>query len=378
MERNPLDIQELLDRCIDCLAESTPSLLACALVARSWVYTAQSRIFRAPHVTLEDHPSREEDARLLDFQNTLLAFPHLVRHVHELCLSHSLHGTTVEKLCNIPFSHLESLLLELTGHTDISRLKSLIKPLYSLRTLRSLSLDLTVGYPCAVPLLEGFPPTIDHLEVFCYRWNRNVGNPMPTTACEQVSFIPLKSLVLAVGRDDGPQSLDSSALYPFDLSRLKSLQVETGEYIPWKTIPKQRIEMLEFKRLSRKSSIDLSAFPNLKLIRFNLPNTLPPGPRLALEKIQPSNRIQIVQFSLGDCAFDEFKVECEELDRVLALCPVSPLPVVEFEAYEAMPGVEEILRNFFPRIVEQNQFRIAYRSSVMAISWWKDKVAVEY
>ncbi|KAK6966517.1 hypothetical protein R3P38DRAFT_2672861 [Favolaschia claudopus] len=203
MERNPLYIQELLDRCIDFLAESTPSLLACALVARSWVYTAQSRIFRAPHVTLlEDHPSREEDARLLDFQNTLIAFPHLVRHVHELCLSHSLHNTTVEKLCNIPFSHLETLLLELTGHTDISWLKSSINPLYSLRTLRSLSLDLTVGYPCAVPLLEGFLPTIDHLEVFCYRWNRNVG-PIPTTACERVSFIPLESLVLAIGRPLG-------------------------------------------------------------------------------------------------------------------------------------------------------------------------------
>ncbi|KAJ6624237.1 hypothetical protein B0H10DRAFT_1943422 [Mycena sp. CBHHK59/15] len=43
---SPLDIQEVVDHCIDFLHDSVPDLRACALVHRSWVDAAQFHLFR--------------------------------------------------------------------------------------------------------------------------------------------------------------------------------------------------------------------------------------------------------------------------------------------------------------------------------------------
>ncbi|KAK7012774.1 hypothetical protein R3P38DRAFT_3014053 [Favolaschia claudopus] len=72
--RSPLDVPELLQSTISFLTGSTPDLLACALVARRWVYAAQSILFRAPHRTnaglMRDYPegvlSTFYDALILD------------------------------------------------------------------------------------------------------------------------------------------------------------------------------------------------------------------------------------------------------------------------------------------------------------------------
>ncbi|KAJ7677157.1 hypothetical protein B0H17DRAFT_1207211 [Mycena rosella] len=90
---NPLYIQELLDRCINFLGASDPSLRACSLVGRSWPL-GSSTDFRA--------------SRLLD---TFDASPHLVRCISTLRIEKIFPSSESHfvRFCNLPFTSLSSL-----------------------------------------------------------------------------------------------------------------------------------------------------------------------------------------------------------------------------------------------------------------------------
>ncbi|KAJ7511209.1 hypothetical protein B0H11DRAFT_2269000 [Mycena galericulata] len=113
---------ELVEHCIGLLAENVHGrarrlvLMSCALVARSWVNVAQSALLRAPHVTnyflLDDDRSQHPLVRL---HETLHTFPHLTHHVRDLSLDLIVDSlitqTTLDNICTLPFTHLESVSL---------------------------------------------------------------------------------------------------------------------------------------------------------------------------------------------------------------------------------------------------------------------------
>lgn len=94
--------QELLHSIISFLSDSPADWPACALVSRSWVYPAQSHIFR--RLSLK---SVEDKHRLAQFLVTMEISPHLLRHVHQLHLGYHVSTETFLRVCNFSFTHLD-------------------------------------------------------------------------------------------------------------------------------------------------------------------------------------------------------------------------------------------------------------------------------
>ncbi|KAK6969134.1 hypothetical protein R3P38DRAFT_3505249 [Favolaschia claudopus] len=108
--QTPLNVPEVLDHCISFVPIPSPDLLACSLVARSWVYAAQSRLFRAPHITNIRFYDQEEI--VWRFHSSLVSSPHLFCLVRELALGSSLFDhATIAAFCEVSFTHLECLTL---------------------------------------------------------------------------------------------------------------------------------------------------------------------------------------------------------------------------------------------------------------------------
>ncbi|KAJ7746426.1 hypothetical protein B0H14DRAFT_3605951 [Mycena olivaceomarginata] len=100
---SPLGISELLNQCIGLLHESPSDLAACALVSRSWVPAAQSRIFKSLSITA---PSTAQNTRLWSrCQATLRGSPHLIRYIHSLSVSSTsmLYDTFAATAWNSPY-----------------------------------------------------------------------------------------------------------------------------------------------------------------------------------------------------------------------------------------------------------------------------------
>ncbi|KAJ6535888.1 hypothetical protein B0H10DRAFT_2246481 [Mycena sp. CBHHK59/15] len=150
---NPLHIPELVEHCIGLLAENLYgwprrlALMSCALVARSWVNAAQSALLRAPHIT--NHLLLDEDRSerlLVLFHETLHNFPHLTHHIRDLSLDVIVDclitQTTLDNVCALPFTHLESVSLFLRKDLDY---ESALQQLFSHPTLLRIKLDTPVS-----------------------------------------------------------------------------------------------------------------------------------------------------------------------------------------------------------------------------------------
>jgi hypothetical protein len=74
--------------------------------------------------------------RLLRFHTTLTTFPHLIRHVCRLSISPILGSTitqkTLEKICNIPFTHLESVFMFIRKRLDYQQFFSVLTVVHKL------------------------------------------------------------------------------------------------------------------------------------------------------------------------------------------------------------------------------------------------------
>ncbi|KAJ7263880.1 hypothetical protein C8J57DRAFT_420051 [Mycena rebaudengoi] len=138
-----LAIQELVDMIIDHVAQlaecSTGDLFCCALVAKPWVYRAQTHIFAHLDLSLTCYCSPASNAKcnsslsspdserstssacaavlshkLHRLQNTLHTSPHLVRFVRRLSVP--LNSVLLPSVALIPFTHLEDFTLECTSY----------------------------------------------------------------------------------------------------------------------------------------------------------------------------------------------------------------------------------------------------------------------
>ncbi|KAK7018220.1 hypothetical protein R3P38DRAFT_1295793 [Favolaschia claudopus] len=154
---SPLAVPELLDACITHLSDSPHDLIACSLVARSWVNAAQRNLFHTPHET--NRAFTHDNLVVIKLQNALLTSPHLIRYVREICIvvSGVADRPVLAGFCSLPFTNLRKLSLDLTNPCWPP-----LRPLLELSTLRVLCLLTTRGISFYLDLLKSCP-TVRHL-----------------------------------------------------------------------------------------------------------------------------------------------------------------------------------------------------------------------
>ncbi|KAJ7264636.1 hypothetical protein C8J57DRAFT_1331588 [Mycena rebaudengoi] len=146
MQRNPLDVPELVNTCIAHLRESRTDVLSCALVCRGWVYSAQACIFEVALLwrswwgSIEDYRCRR--CQLLA---VLASSPHLIRHIRHLDLNLKAlsHGELMGQIARVPFSHLAGVKVRSWS----MRATPALTPLLALTTLRHVDLACEVSDP---------------------------------------------------------------------------------------------------------------------------------------------------------------------------------------------------------------------------------------
>ncbi|KAK7022675.1 hypothetical protein R3P38DRAFT_2961736 [Favolaschia claudopus] len=358
---SPLDVQELVDLCIDHLFDDPETLASCSLVARSWVDAAQAKLFCAPHLTNCEVVSSNRIA--LKLHKVLSTSPHLLRHVRSMFLSQtSLHHTTDAKLAQLGSSRLDTLSLQIANTTNN---EIHIGSLMRYPNLRRLRCFFPFGFSGCARYMENFSSTVEHLDLECFHWELIHFN-VPIDS-QTVPRIQLKSLYLnLLDKPKQPQRLWPTALYPFGLGRLKYLGVWRARLIQWDTIPHETNQSIEELQIGIEDTelVDLSPLIHLRtlhLILLSPNNVIPPGCRYTIASLTAHHRVDVITLWVGDLDFEEDD-ESRQLDLVLSTLPLEPRPTVEFESSIKKEGREESLKRLFPKLVAQNQFRIVYCS----------------
>ncbi|KAK6980910.1 hypothetical protein R3P38DRAFT_3116707 [Favolaschia claudopus] len=372
--RTPLDIPELLGNCLISLADHPGTLLACSLVARSWVDTTQSLLFRAPHRTA--HTFSYSDDAVLCFCDALNCSYRLIRHVRELSIIESeIQVSTLQMLCSIPFTRLEILSV---AANDPPQLAGICRPLLALPSLQTL--NLTTGSRFA-PCLHFLTlcPSIQHLRLLY-----DGPDDEPPTLPLQAHPIRLKSLSLNFLHHTDyvrPQSLHPTAFPLVDLSNLKALEIVEEKYIDWQTLSLATRQSIKFYdvHLWDSPGINLSLFPNLSVLRIvgtgetwsPIISTL----RTLSDTEPPRQSIQTLVLNVQSMDMQFERDNCAPLDRLLCSATLSRAGIqFEMDSEWNNNALEESLRKAFLAVVAQKRFQIVSRSWAMRQSWRKDVI----
>ncbi|KAJ7463320.1 hypothetical protein FB451DRAFT_464683 [Mycena latifolia] len=346
---NTLQIQELLDQCIEFLRDSPSDLIACALVSRSWTFAAQLHLFR--EVQIKSISSPNLWPRL---QETLRSSPHLIRHIRRLRFnSEAVSLTRVFEICEFPFTHLQHVSIR---HTNTPLPAGLPIPhLLSLPTLTHAKIVAQFSDPSSfLQLWERCSPKLRHIDLYCFQRSDLDALPIqthrfPPVALESLKIRSIKYIGNWLAND----------LCPLDLSKLKVLSIIHGleEVLQWpRFAPALRtLQALDFIPRVSTQRLDLSVFPNLLLIRLGgATGTEFKSSLDVLSMIAAPSRVQkiIIWNSYLDGAC------CEQLDAKFASLPVDPLPILELEISTIRGGpTVDTLVNFFPHIMSLNLLR---------------------
>ncbi|KAK7028725.1 hypothetical protein R3P38DRAFT_2937928, partial [Favolaschia claudopus] len=350
---DPLEIPELLDHCIGFLAAISPrDLVSASLVAHSWLDIAQPYLYRAPHVLCN---ICYNDDVLTKFCTTLTISPHLVHYVRSLTLLEgNVSSAAMGRISNLGFRRLESLSLSIQN----SRFFQKVTPLLMLTSLRRIKLDLHPRFPFVLHVLASLPPTIEHLDLQCARWDRRA---TLVAAPSSNPSLQLKSLSLTIASSDKQQGFEPCVMHPLDISHLKGLALSNAPWISWDTIPQQTkdvLRLLDFSGNLPPDGIDLSSFPNLVVLRTTLQRVVPNRLRRILNTICSSNRIHTIVSKLADPP----RINSEDytpLDSILSSAPLYDSGcVIEFEALPGFEGSESKLRRCFPSLVSRSMVRL--------------------
>ncbi|KAJ6534185.1 hypothetical protein B0H19DRAFT_1080674 [Mycena capillaripes] len=321
--RSLFDIQELVEHCVSFLSDSASDLkasVACALVALSWVNSAQSNVHRTLHMS---NPYLTSSDRLLQFQGTLEASSHLIRHVRHLTVRthhNQIAGTTLEKICHFPYTHVGNASLSLT----------LFFPPYVLEQFLSLPTPRRVKLCRPLPLFYS-----DLGAMLPNDPRRRTSNSLLPPIPNRVTPIQLQSLRLvfwgshSYEREQkhipGPSIPWISPISRRFPSTIQVLDVEA-------TVCASSDAMVWFADNPEQESgfaVDLASFLNLSLLRVALDDSLPPTVLAKLSTIAPWHRMRTIIVSLGDYNLDP--TDCAQLDSTLSTLSVEYLPTVEFE-----------------------------------------------
>ncbi|KAK6981131.1 hypothetical protein R3P38DRAFT_3376316 [Favolaschia claudopus] len=378
MSPTPFDTQELVDQILEFLAHSPPDLVSCALVARSWVYASQCRLFR--HIAIHEYGSHLMHSfgdQGLDpvYQPPLFEvghhlvfhdFPHLLNHVRALTIYR-----IFKPVCVLPFSNLESLLISVEM-VDLTPLKALIR----LPTIRR------VKFSAAITQLSEFSglcadcsPSLRHLHIYSSFHSIGDSNSKAhhqTTDVER--SVPLHSLRIMISDPRGCFEKDgghASLLCRFDLSNLRAFSFDANfGSIPWtKKLPPPFIEYLDILCHFDAKPTDISLFPSLRVLRLSWTSSgkLPPMLIGTLHTIPPYHSLRKIVICLRGSY--PSGGECAELEDCLTNLNLYSLPAIEIEA-----GQVEWTESFFTQLVEQNSRVRFVGGNPPENAWWESLV----
>ncbi|KAK6995919.1 hypothetical protein R3P38DRAFT_3073330 [Favolaschia claudopus] len=362
---NPLEIQELLDECI-CLLHGSPSaLLACALVARSWVNKAQANLFRNPLASTPEFAF--SDVRVHQFLHSLHSNPTLAGRVYELDLvvnNRNVHPSTLDNIRTLEFTNLERLNIDLEENI----LPDLFEPLLSSPSLQYLHVRTSQTFTALAPIWASCSPTIRHFDLIC----REESAQVPPTAHR----IYLKSLGLALSEWDAacPVQPHSRLLYPFDLSQLKAIATHEAVSVPWDSICVENIEVLDVNGVPDPehffgTEMDLTILPNLRILPIQLVGLIRVG---MLDCLAPiilgAPHLHTLVIALVSEYDNDSKAQLAVLESAL-------LPV----AYWDDDFTEDELRGVFPQLLARDMLRFVGASSArtepyLEDVWWHETI----
>ncbi|KAK7043312.1 hypothetical protein R3P38DRAFT_3259313 [Favolaschia claudopus] len=373
--RNPLEIQELLDECICLLHRSPSALLACALVARSWVNAAQANLFRNPLASTPEFAF--SNVRVLQFLQTLHSNPILARRVHELDLivtHRNVHPNTLDNIRTLEFTKLRRLYIDLEEHI----VTEAIKPLLSSPSLQYLHVRTLDTFTALAAVWECCSPTIRHLDVVC---REDTAEVRPTA-----HSIHLKSLALAlpVWDDMCPVQPRSRLLHPFDLSQLKAIGIHEAVSVPWDSICAENIEILDVNGVpdpehSFGTEMDLTVLPNLRILRIQLVGLIRVG---MLDCLAPiilgAPHLHTLVLALVSEYDNESKAQLAVLESALLPLVSLACPVVEV-AYWDDDFTEDDLKGVFPQLLSRDMLRFTgakpgRTEPYLEDGWWHEMI----
>ncbi|KAJ7617115.1 hypothetical protein FB45DRAFT_933465 [Roridomyces roridus] len=287
---SPLDVPELLDRCIHWLEKDHPALRICSLVHRTWLHPARSRLFRAADLTTRSGSSADPTvlfSRCMRLLDVLRSSPHIVQHIRRLDINAKALATEFDSVADLPFAHVRQLVI------------------------RSTSVETAAG----IQRLVGIP-TLEHLEINSTYTDFGVwfASCSPALRCVELHFsapeveleghtctrrVPLHALKLFpyASQNSDPVSSVSNLIHSlciFDFSRLKILSTDArAEIIEAMTPFCGEVEVFELRvNLGFSPTLSFSSFPNLRELYLDLRSTRAlPSLFTCLCSIPPSNNI---------------------------------------------------------------------------------------
>ncbi|KAJ7493926.1 hypothetical protein FB451DRAFT_1551217 [Mycena latifolia] len=344
-----LDIQELVDQCIEFLSDSLPDLMACALVSRSWTSAAQTYIFR--EVSIRSSSSERLWARL---QQILLISPHLIRHIHRLHLySHGISTGAFITICQFPFTNLRSAAV-FHGKPVPLRVGMAIQQLFSLPHLSRVNVTANFTDPSIfLRIWERCSSNLIHLEIHLIEPSNAAMQPVPSIRPPRIRLESLRSISAEYIKDWLMHDL-----CPLDVSHLKILSTARRheDVFRWPIFaPALRtIEVLDFCPMPHANIIDLSILPKLALIRMSIGSSQ--GWHIALKILSTLPAVSRVRKIVINTSFFVTGYRCAQLDSKLLSLPVRPRPVLELESVPEGPS-RDYLNKFFSRMISLNLLR---------------------
>ncbi|KAJ7662587.1 hypothetical protein DFH06DRAFT_355631 [Mycena polygramma] len=363
--QSAFEVQELVDYILFFLRDSRSDVKTCALVCHSWAYPAQSHLFR--EITVFVLPDSEDN--LNRWPQVLAESPHLICHIRGLRLVLSMDQSNapgVSDICNFPFTHLQWVRCSYAGRLS-GRDALVLKQLFSLPTLRHVMLATNIGN--SENLAEIFrccPQAMQHLDLSV------PGAPPDQHTSGSRASIALTSLIIRRLGYASPDDDLHTVLQPFTALTLRALSITGAPTVQWSSLP---LEMNNFEILgidveSNHIGLDLSAFPQLSLLRIRLTTSLDLTDleRRARSLVSSITRVpphlRTIVLAMYFLKPERHRVVRTVFDQAFATRPGLTVQV------ELPPDQINQAATHFPELSAKNMLRSApYRSN-----WWEETV----
>ncbi|KAK6984974.1 hypothetical protein R3P38DRAFT_3102431 [Favolaschia claudopus] len=377
-----MKVQELLDRTIGFLADNTTDLLACALVAHSWLHPSQSALLYAPHKHLGPnlHIPGIFGKQWQRLYNTLVSWPHLLPLVRHVFLEpNRLHAQNVKRICGLAFTRLKSVKVDVPKPDKALR-KSL-QLLLGRNSLRHLDLYLSCSIVDCMEILQQHRRwTAMHYLELAVPFTPSQLLAFRTNPPQSPSHLPVVALNLLFWVPFGLHQPEDnwalrtpSLLYAFEMAQLRALrlQYDWDIMLEWDPVPDNAIEVLDILiHDTLTSSLNLSDFPHLRFLRLEIPSDVPAIIFPTLRSIALSQHLQTLVICMGSVSSSN-EPRLVELDEILASLLISTLELEEkITYYGPSPS------RFFPKSVARlgNSFSTISGAEAGSTRFWSKLV----
>ncbi|KAJ7510969.1 hypothetical protein B0H11DRAFT_1956784 [Mycena galericulata] len=340
MQRNPLNVPELVDICIEHLRESRTDVRSCALVCRGWVYSAQACIFEVALLWSSWWGSMDDyRRRWRQLLAVLASGPHLIRHIQHLDLNLKAlsQDELMGQIARVPFSRLAGV----TVRSWSMRAAPALTPLLALTTLRHV--DLACEVSDATSFADMWDACSRSVRSITFRISQRSENALSPVFHEEVAPLALRALEVRDRTGFIPAWLKHDRC-PLQFSGLRVLAVHhCPGILQWSKIGPAlpHLEALQFWLRPHAGPVDLSVFPNLAFLALWIGKTEGPQAVSTLSTISPSNCLRNVAL----CASLK-PGSCADMDSVLSLILLHPGCVVKLQP---SPRGKDYVR-YFPQL----------------------------